>query len=70
MCDRLEPYKIGVLTVTTLGLAMLTVQHDLIFIVCVMWDPGDVLEKTLSDVFSVEECPFLSSYNHENSGVV
>ena len=33
---RLEQSKIHVLTFTTLGIAMLTVHHDMIFRVCFM----------------------------------
>jgi len=39
--DQLEQSKICILTVTTLGIAMLTIQHELIFIVCFMQDRGD-----------------------------
>ena len=34
--NQLEQSKICVLTVTTLGIAMLTVDHDLMFGVCIM----------------------------------
>ena len=34
MLNRLEQSKICVLTVNTLGIAMLTVHHDMIFSVC------------------------------------
>ena len=42
-CEQLEHSKIHVLTVTMLGIVMLTVQHELIFSVFFMWDPGDFL---------------------------
>ena len=32
--NRLEPSKICVLTVNTLGIAMLTIHHDMIFSLC------------------------------------
>jgi len=34
--NRLEQSKIYVLTVTTLGIALLTVHHDLMLSVCIM----------------------------------
>jgi len=34
--NRLEQSKFGDLTVTTMGIAMLTVHHDLMFSVCIM----------------------------------
>jgi len=33
---RLEQSKIYILTITTLGIAMLTIDHDLMFSVCIM----------------------------------
>jgi len=55
---QLEQNKICVLTVTTLGIVMLTVQHDLMFSLRCMYDHRDVLRKTSPDVCSVEEWPF------------
>jgi len=34
--NLVEQSKICVLTVTTLGIAMLTIQHDMMFSVCIM----------------------------------
>jgi len=34
--NRLEQSKICILTVTTLGIAMLTIHHDMMFSVCFM----------------------------------
>jgi len=55
--DQLEQSKICVLTVTQLGIVMLTVQIDSIFSVSFMYDPGDLLRQTSPDVLSVEEYP-------------
>jgi len=55
--DQLEQSKICVLTVTKLGIVMLTVQIDSIFSVSFMYDPGDLLRQTSPDVLSVEEYP-------------
>jgi len=42
--NRHEQCKICVFTVTTLGIAMLTVHHDMMCIVCIMQDPRDCLK--------------------------
>jgi len=55
--DQLERRKFCVLTVTKLGIVMLTVQIDSIFSVSFMYDPGDILRQTSPDVLSVEEYP-------------
>ena len=57
MLDQLEQSKFCVLTVTKLGIVMLTIQIDLIFSVSFMYDPGDLLRQTSPDVRSVEEYP-------------
>jgi len=57
MFDQLEQSKICVLTVTTLGMIMLTVQHNLIFSLCFMKDPGDFLRQTSPVYLSIEEFP-------------
>jgi len=54
--NRHEQLKICVLTVTTLGIAMLTVHHDMMCIVCIMQDPRDFLKQTSADVVSDAEC--------------
>jgi len=54
---QLEQSKFGVLTVTKLGIVMLTVQIDSIFSVSFMFNPGDLLRQTSPDVLSVEEYP-------------
>jgi len=53
--DQVEQSKFCVLTVTTLGIVMLTVQDDLTFSVSFMYDPGELLRQTSADVLSVEE---------------
>jgi len=58
--DQVEERIISVLTTTTLGILMLTITHDLIFIVCFRWNPRDVMGQTLPDVLSVKDCPFIS----------
>jgi len=60
--NRLEQSKISILTVTTLGIAMLTVHHDMMFSVCFMYDPRDFLRQTSADVLSVKECTVLISH--------
>jgi len=55
--DQLKQSKFCVLTVTELGIVMLTVQDDSIFSVSFMYDPGDHLRQTSPDVLSVEEYP-------------
>jgi len=56
--DQLEQSKIWVLTITTLGIVMLTIQHDRMFSVCFMVNPREALGHTSPDVLPVEECPF------------
>jgi len=55
--DQLEQNKFCVLTVTKLGIVVLTVQDDSIFSVSFMYDTGDLLRQTSPDVLSVEEYP-------------
>ena len=57
MLDQLERSKFCVLTVTKLGIVMLTVQIDSIFSVSFMYDPGDLFRQTSPDILSVEEYP-------------
>jgi len=57
MFDQLEQSKIWVLTVTTLGIEMLIVQHDMILSICFLYHPGDFLSQTSLDVLSVKEIP-------------
>lgn len=54
--DQLDQSKISILTVTLLGIAILTVQHDLIFSMCFMKDLIEGMEHILTDVCSVELC--------------
>jgi len=61
--DQLEQNKICILTITLLGIAILTIQHAMIFSVCFMKHPGDVFRQISRDVFSVNECPF---YMHQS----
>jgi len=58
MFDQLEQNKICVGTVTTLGIAIRTRQHDIIFKACLMLDACDFLRQTSQDVLSIKECPF------------
>jgi len=53
--DQLEQSKFCVLTITSLGIVMITVQDDSIFSVSFMYDPGDLLRQTSPDVLSIEE---------------
>jgi len=55
--DQLEQSKFCVLTLTKLGIVMLTTQDDSIFSVSFMYNPGDLLIQTSPDVLSVEEYP-------------
>jgi len=55
--DRLEQDKICVLSITTLGIAILTIQCQIRFSVCFINDCGDFLTQTSPDIFSIEECP-------------
>jgi len=55
--DQLEQSKFCALTVTKLGIVMLTVQDDSIFSVNFIYDPGDLLRQTSPDLLSVEEYP-------------
>jgi hypothetical protein len=68
--DHLEQSKISILTVTAIGIVMLTVHHNLMVSVWFIQDPGDVLKQTSPDVLSVEECPFsiyqTSDFSHHS----
>jgi hypothetical protein len=41
--DEVEQSRICVLTVTTMGIVMLTALHHLILSICFMKDPGDIV---------------------------
>jgi len=68
--DHLEQSKICVLTVSSFGIVLLTVHHNMIVRVWFMWDPGDVLRQTSPDVLFVKECPFYiyqrSDFSHSS----
>jgi len=55
--DQLEQSKLCVLTVTKLGIVMLTVHDDSNVSVSFMYNPGDRLRHTSPDVLPVEEYP-------------
>jgi len=55
--DQLEHNKISVVTVTALGIVILTVNHDFMVSVWFVWYPGDVLRQTSPNVLSVESSP-------------
>jgi len=57
MLDQREQSKFCVLTVTTLGIVMITVQEDSTLGISFMYDPGDLLRQTSPDVLSIEGCP-------------
>jgi len=65
MFDQLEHSKICDLTVTKMGIIMLTAQHDLDFSVSFTKDSWDFLRHTSPDVLSLEEFPadFLPSWD-------
>ena len=54
---QLKQSKFCVLTVTKLGIFMLTVQDDSMFCFSFMYSPGDLLRQISPDVLSVEEYP-------------
>jgi len=53
--DQPEQNTIYILTVTSLGIARLTVHHHWMFSLCFMEDPRDVLRQTSPDIISIEE---------------
>jgi len=57
MFDQLDQIQIRVLTVTSLGIVMLTVQHKLIVSLCFMQHPWDVLIQISTDILSVKQFP-------------
>jgi len=61
MPDRVQSSKISILTVTKMGIVMLTVQHDLIVSVSFMEYPRDFLGQTLPDIRSLDEFPLYIS---------
>jgi len=66
--NRLEQSKICILTVTTLGIAMLTVHHNLISSVCIMYDPRDFLRQTSADILSDKECTICIAQTRDFDG--
>jgi len=60
---RLEPSKICIVTVTTWGIAMRTVEHYVMFSIWFISDPLGVLTQTPLDVISVEERTFENLQN-------
>ena len=55
--DELERSKFSVLTISKLGIVMITVRDDSIFGVSFMYDLGVHLRQTSPDVLSVKDCP-------------
>jgi len=55
--DQLKQSKFCVLTITKLGIVMLTVQDDSIVSVSFMYDPGDLLQQSSPDVLCVNDYP-------------
>jgi len=55
--DQLVQSKICILTVTSLGILIITVHHSLMISMWFMLDPVDVLRQTSPDILSVEDCP-------------
>jgi len=53
--DQLEQGKFCILTVTKLGIVMVTVQIESMFSVSFMYDPGDLWRQTSPDIVSVEQ---------------
>jgi len=68
MLNRLELSTICVLTVSTLGITILTIQHYMMCSVCFMWDPRDFLRQISPDVLSIEECGVYISQTCEFGG--
>jgi len=66
--NRLEQSKICVLTVTLLGIAMLTIHHEMIISVYFIQDPRDVLRQTSANLLSEEECTIFISQRWDFSG--
>jgi len=54
--DQREQSKICVLTITKLGIFMITIQDDSPCSLSFMYDPGDPLSQTSPDALSIEEC--------------
>jgi len=55
--DQLEQSKICIMSVIKLGLVMLMVQCDLIFSLCFMFNPQDLLRQPSPAVRSIVEYP-------------
>lgn len=55
--NQLEQNKICIVTITTLGIAMQTIYHDMIVSISCKYDHRDVLRYTSPDVRSIDECP-------------
>jgi hypothetical protein len=58
--NHLERSKTYLLTVNTSGIVRLTVQHDFIVSVSLIYHPGDNLRQTSVDVLSLEQYPIYS----------
>lgn len=54
---QLEYSTICDLTITKLGIAMLTVPHYTMFSLCFRYVSGDFLRQTSPDIMSIEQCP-------------
>jgi len=57
---HLEQSKASLLTVNKLGRVWLTIQHDLIVSVSLMYYPRDSLRKSSADFISLHQCPIHS----------
>jgi len=64
---HLEQFKICFLTVNTMGIVRLTVQHDLIVSVSFMKYPRDTLRQTSADILSLKQCPIYICQSYDFS---
>ena len=56
MFTHLEQSTTSLLTANKSGIVRLTIQHDLIVSISLMYYPGDSLRQTSADVISLEHC--------------
>jgi hypothetical protein len=57
---HLEQNKTSLWTVNKLEIVRITVQHDMIVSVSLMYYPGDELRQSFANVLSFEQCPIYS----------
>jgi len=68
LLNRLEQSTICISTITTVGIAMLTLHQDEVFTIYCIYDPRDCLKQTSAAIVSVEDCTIFITERRDPGG--